>query len=148
MRLILDVTKGDVGNLIKEGKSVNERRRWSTREEERARQKVESVSQGAFFNRTELTVIDATRLEAVQAKVREVSAISHDTAASANPSLQPLADCFTSLTTDFKDEYKLLALDDVVVGAIDLVVSELLDPEGYGADLITASQIVCRLGAI
>jgi tuftelin-interacting protein 11 len=44
LRLILDVTKGDVLALAKEGKAVKEKREWSLREMERLR-KVQSQEQ-------------------------------------------------------------------------------------------------------
>lgn len=48
LRLVLDVTRGDVGNLVREGKAVNERRRWSTRDEQRSRQRAEESSKGNY----------------------------------------------------------------------------------------------------
>ena len=48
LRLIVDVAKGDVDALAKEGRSVNEKRRWAAREEEMAKQKVDEVTKRAF----------------------------------------------------------------------------------------------------
>ncbi len=44
LRLILDVSKADVDALAREGKSVNERRRWALREEEKTRRKIDETS--------------------------------------------------------------------------------------------------------
>jgi tuftelin-interacting protein 11 len=43
LRLVVDVSKGDVDALAREGKSVNERRRWTLREEELSRKKVDNA---------------------------------------------------------------------------------------------------------
>ncbi|WVR09168.1 hypothetical protein IAU60_006230 [Kwoniella sp. DSM 27419] len=106
LRLIVDVARGDVEGLIREGKSVNERRRWALREEQIARAKVEE---------TEKRV---TRLQQVQKIVSTVSAIATAQSTSANPSMNALTGSFNSLLDDYQAEYKTYSLDDVVVGAI------------------------------
>lgn len=109
LRLILDISKGDVGNLVKEGKSVNERRRWTTREEERSRAKRDLAAEGL------------QRLDQVRSLITEINSVSSEVANSDTPSLGPLAVLFKRLT-DLKDEYTRLSLDEVLVGALDLVL--------------------------
>lgn len=46
LRLVVDVAKGDVDALAREGKSIHERRRWSLREEEISRKKINAAEQG------------------------------------------------------------------------------------------------------
>jgi tuftelin-interacting protein 11 len=41
LRLIVDVAKADVDALAREGRAVNEKRRWAVREEQVARAKME-----------------------------------------------------------------------------------------------------------
>lgn len=115
LRLILDISKGDVGNLVKEGKSVNERRRWATREEERSRARRDDSAE------------KLQRLSQVRVLVSEIDAISNEVAKSGASSLEPLAPSFNRLLTDLKDEYTRLSLDEVVVGAIDLVLKPSFD---------------------
>lgn len=110
LRLILDVSKGEVANLVKEGKTVNERRRWSTREEERARQKRETVSE------------DISRLEGIQATIKEIASISEQESRAASRSLHALEEPFNKLLTNYRTEYVAMSLDDIVVGSIDQVV--------------------------
>jgi tuftelin-interacting protein 11 len=43
---VVDVAKGDVDALAREGKSIHERRRWSLREEEISRKKINAAEQG------------------------------------------------------------------------------------------------------
>ncbi|KAK8843422.1 hypothetical protein IAR55_007079 [Kwoniella newhampshirensis] len=110
LRLILDVAKGEVEGLAREGKSVNERRRWALREEQISRQQVEDTERRIG------------RIKQVQTLVGQITKIAAEQATSASPSLLPLSDSFKTLMTDFKDEYKLYALDDVIVGAISQVL--------------------------
>lgn len=110
LRLILDITKGDVGNLVKEGKSVNERRQWTTREEERSRARQDDATE------------NLRRLSQVRGLISEIDSKTYDVASSGTPSLEPLSAPFNRLLTDFKDEYARLSLDDVVVAAIDAVL--------------------------
>ena len=50
LRLIVDVSKADVDGLAKEGKSVNERRRWALREEEKTRLRLEETARRLSHN--------------------------------------------------------------------------------------------------
>lgn len=50
LRLVLDVTKADVEALAREGRSVNEKRRWAIRDEQVARSKMEEGSKREFTN--------------------------------------------------------------------------------------------------
>ncbi|WWD21052.1 hypothetical protein CI109_105533 [Kwoniella shandongensis] len=110
LRLIVDVAKGDVEGLAREGKSVNERRRWALREEQISRQKVEQ---------TERRI---SRLKQIQTLVGTITTIAAEQAATPSPSLLPLTESFNTLIKDFKDEYRNYALDDVIVGAISQVL--------------------------
>jgi tuftelin-interacting protein 11 len=49
LRLIADVAKGDVEGLAREGKTVNEKRRWALREEQIARQKIDETAKRRLF---------------------------------------------------------------------------------------------------
>lgn len=110
LRIILDITRGDVGNLVKDGKAVDERRRWALREEERSRTKKDHATD----------TLD--RLRQVRSLISEISSLSSGAAKSNTHSLEPFAGPFNELLTNFKDEYKRLSLDDVIVGAIDTVL--------------------------
>lgn len=130
LRLILDITKGDVGNLVKEGKSVDERRRWTIREEERFRAKQDDAAE------------NLRRLQRVHSLVSEIASISERTAKSDVASLEPLVEPFNRLLSEFKDEYSRLSLDDVVVGAIDLVLKPTLSswqPFDVSSDALLSS---------
>lgn len=110
LRLMLDLAKGSVGNLVKEGKSVNEQRRWTIREEERSRTKLET------------SVFNLERLRQIQTIVAEIALVSNQAAKSESPSLESLESLFDRLLADFRDEYVHLGLDEVVVGAIDMAL--------------------------
>lgn len=112
LRLIVDVAKGDVEALVKEGRSVHDRRRWAVREEELSRAKADNAQ---------------TRIARLQQIQRLVSEISQEASAQADMgggSLDSLASDFENLLRDHKTEYRALKLDEVVVGAIAQVVSQ------------------------
>ncbi|WVQ81525.1 hypothetical protein IAT38_003649 [Cryptococcus sp. DSM 104549] len=130
LRLILDVAKGDVDALAREGKAVNERRRWALREEQISRAKVEETEKRA------------SRLRQIQSLVETISTLATEQAASPTPSLAPLAESFNSLVNDYSDEYKLLGLDDVVVGAIGQILRDAFaewQPFDVSADILLSS---------
>lgn len=122
LRLVVDVTRGDVSNLVREGKAINERRRWSTRDEERSRQRAEESSQGEYSLSVELTFAEIQALEVVQSSVDEISAISQRQVVEGSTSLLHLEESFNRLLIKHEKEYRSLGLDDVIVGAIDLVL--------------------------
>lgn len=106
LRLIVDMTKGDVEALAREGKSVNERRKWAVREEQLARQKIDE---------TERRI---ARLTKIQETVAVIAKLATEQSTHTHPSLSPLADNFDLLLEEYKDEYATEQLDEVVVGAI------------------------------
>ncbi|BEI91734.1 uncharacterized protein CcaverHIS019_0405540 [Cutaneotrichosporon cavernicola] len=110
LRLVVDVTRGEVNSLVKEGKAVNERRRWTLRDEERSRQMVDESAN------------ELKSLEVVQSSLKTISTISQREVSEESFSLRPLEDAFNRLLIDHDKEYRLLGLDDVVVGAIDVVL--------------------------
>lgn len=110
LRLIVDIAKGDVEALAREGKSVQERRKWAVREEQLARQKIDE---------TERRI---ARLTKVQETVTNIAKLATEQSAQAHPSLTPLADNFDLLITEYKEEYASEQLDEVVVGAIAQVM--------------------------
>lgn len=122
LRLIVDVTRADVGNLIREGKAINERRRWSTRDEERSRQSAEASHKGNESVSTELTSAEIQTLEVIQSSVEKISVLSQREAGEGPASLHHLEESFNQLVINHDKEYRELGLDDVVVGAIDLVL--------------------------
>jgi tuftelin-interacting protein 11 len=129
LRLILDVSRGEVTNLAKEGKAVNEKRRWSTREEERARVKLDAAAG------------DIKRIEAIQAAVEDVAAAAEAEARKGGTSLAGLDAPFEVLLSN-KAEYVELSLDDVVVAAIDQVLGRTLaawDPFDISSDALLAA---------
>lgn len=130
LRLILDVAKGDVNNLVKEGKSINERRQWSTRDEERANKKSES------------SIKDITRFEQLRAIIKDVSTATMEDSKRQDGFLKNLEQPFTKLTLDYPDEYKSLGLDDVVVGSIDQVLRPAFsnwDPFAISSDTLLST---------
>ncbi|WWC64165.1 uncharacterized protein I303_106773 [Kwoniella dejecticola CBS 10117] len=106
LRLIVDVAKGDVEGLIREGKSVNERRRWAVREEQVTRAKVGEAEKRI------------ARIRQIQELVANISTIAAEQSTSPNPSLAPLSESFNSLLSTYPEEYRSQSLDDVIVGAI------------------------------
>jgi len=110
LRLIVDIAKGDVEALAREGKSVNERRKWAVREEQLARAKIDE---------TEKRI---NRLTKVQELVKTISTLAAQQSAQEHPSLAPLADSFNSLLNEYSAEYASEQLDEVVVGAIAQVM--------------------------
>jgi tuftelin-interacting protein 11 len=110
LRLIVDIAKGDVEALAREGKSVNERRKWAVREEQIARQKIDETEQRI------------TRLTAVQALVQTISILASGQSMQTHPSLLPLSESFNTLLDEYKAEYASEQLHEVVVGAIAQVM--------------------------
>lgn len=110
LRLIVDVTKGDLTSLVKEGKSINERRQWSTRDEERANKK------------TEASAKEIERLQQLRSIVETISAATADDSARKDGSLHHLEESFNKLTVGYQDLYTSMGLDDVVVGSIGQVL--------------------------
>ncbi|KAK6904434.1 hypothetical protein I204_06962 [Kwoniella mangroviensis CBS 8886] len=130
LRLIVDVAKGDVEGLIREGKSVNERRRWALREEQVSRAKGEDTDKRL------------TRISQIQALVENVSNIAASQSVAANPSLAPLTESFNALINDYGDEYKSQSLDDVVVAAIAQVQRRAFsewEPFDVSTDILLSS---------
>lgn len=120
------MTKGDVEALVKEGRSVNEKKRWATREEQVARAKLEDGARRELplLNRRQTAYMAGiARLEKIQTHIAEISSLAAAQAQQSSPSLLPLATAFDALLQGFKEEYSKLDLDDVVVGAIGHVVS-------------------------
>ncbi|ODN74686.1 hypothetical protein L202_07017 [Cryptococcus amylolentus CBS 6039] len=112
LRLILEHTNGEVTGMVKEGKVVQEKRRWALREEERSRAKSERAEKELF------------RLQQIQQLVQNINDIATQQTATDSPSLDPLQANFNTLINSYKDEYKTLGLDDVVVGAIGQVLRD------------------------
>ncbi|KAL7421203.1 hypothetical protein Q5752_004088 [Cryptotrichosporon argae] len=130
LRLILDMAKGDVDNLAREGRTVNERRRWALREEERAHRKVEETGKRI------------ARLEGVQELAKSIQALTFTEAAKPDPSLKPLTESFEALLSMYKDEYKSLALDEVLVGAIAQILRSVFatwNPFDLSSDVLLSS---------
>ncbi|WWC97836.1 hypothetical protein V866_004723 [Kwoniella sp. B9012] len=130
LRLIVDVAKGDVEGLIREGKSVNERRRWALREEQVSRAKVDETEKRL------------ARITQIQALVENVSNIAASQSVAANPSLAPLTESFNALINDYGDEYKSQSLDDVVVAAIAQVQRRAFsewEPFDVSTDILLSS---------
>ncbi|WVF65686.1 hypothetical protein IAT40_000417 [Kwoniella sp. CBS 6097] len=130
LRLIVDVSKGDVEGLIREAKSVNERRRWALREEQISRAKVEETEKRIH------------RVKQLQEIVGQVSSLAAQQSKAADASLTAFADSFNALIHNFKEEYRTHSLDDVVVGAIAQVTRHAFaewQPFDVSSDLLLSS---------
>ena len=132
LRLVAEGARGDVDGLAKEGRRVNERRRWAVREEQIARKRVDDASASEFrlptplWHHTDrLTLPEIARLERINDIIADISQRATEEAMKANPKLQSLASGFDTLLDEYKAEYAALALDEVVVGAISQVVRAL-----------------------
>ena len=136
LRLIVDVTKADVEGLAREGKSVNEKRRWALREEQLAKQRISETEKSEYSSDAVLT-LDVSRLTQIQTIVTGISQLTL-AAATAKPSLAPLEDSFRSLLA-FKVEYKDFDLDDAVVGAIGQTVSVKLSRADVSSNLSSSN---------
>ncbi|KAK4686900.1 tuftelin-interacting protein 11, partial [Tremellales sp. Uapishka_1] len=137
LRLIADVAKADVEALAREGKTVNDRRRWALREEEVSRQKImENDRRISRLTKVQEVVVTISRLAAEQTSKQD------------EPSLLPLAESFDALLHDFKDEYTVYKLDDVVVGAIGQVLRRAFSnwqPFDISSDILLASLKTWRM---
>nr|ODN90675.1 hypothetical protein L203_01786 [Cryptococcus depauperatus CBS 7841] len=136
LRLIVDASNQDVIGMIKEGKKVHERRQWALREERFARDRVEEAN-----NRI-------SRLRQVQVLINDIRATAEQQLSSRDASLEPFAGSFNSLINDYKDEYKSLSLDDVVVGAISQVMRDALtdwQPFDITSDVLCSSLETWRI---
>ncbi|WVQ93333.1 hypothetical protein IAU59_000401 [Kwoniella sp. CBS 9459] len=130
LRLIVDVSKGDVEGLIREAKSVNERRRWALREEQISRAKVEETEKRIH------------RVKQLQDIVGQISSLAAQQSQAADSSLTAFADSFNSLIQDFKEEYRGYSLDEVVVGAIAQVTRRSFaawQPFDVSSDILLSS---------
>lgn len=124
----MDVTKGDVDALAREGKNVVEKRKWAVREEHLARKRIEDAENRTFARldsmpNSQADLLGISRLERIQECVSAIAAVSDDRKpGSSSDILGGLTESFTSLLS-FKEEYRTMALDEVVVGAIAQTVS-------------------------
>lgn len=122
LHLVVDVTRSEVNNLVKEGKGVNERRRWTMRDEERSRQRADESTKGRLTVQCALTAAELQSLATIKSSVDEISTICQREVSEGSSSLRPLEDAFNRLLIKHDKEYRMLGLDDVVVGAMDLVL--------------------------
>ena len=130
LRLIVDIAKGDVEALAREGKSVNERRKWAVREEQLARQKIDETEKRIG------------RLTKVQELVKTISILASEQSTKEHPSLSTLADSFNALLDDYSTEYASEQLDEVVVGAIAQVMRRSFadwEPFDPSSDILLSS---------
>ncbi|ORY26267.1 GC-rich sequence DNA-binding factor-like protein-domain-containing protein [Naematelia encephala] len=129
LRLIVDVSKGDVDALVKEGRTVTERRRWALREEQIAQNKIVDTER-----RIE-------RIQKIQATTAAISRIAAEQATLSDPSLSSLTEHFETLLA-FPEEYAAFGLDEVIVGSIAQVLRKaFLDwhPFDVSSDILLSS---------
>jgi tuftelin-interacting protein 11 len=119
----LDVAVSDVAALAREGKGVEEKKKWAMREAEPGTRALFR----SFLNFLLLTEIH--RLQTIHAITQHISSLASTATAldNADP-LEPFTADFTKLIEDFRAEYEEYDLDEVVVGAISQVVSVIRSP--------------------
>ncbi|KAJ9124319.1 hypothetical protein QFC22_001119 [Naganishia vaughanmartiniae] len=114
LRLILDVTTGDVAALAKEGKGIEEKKKWATRETEK-QEKLQSTNENKIL-----------RLQSIHAITQHISSLATDLSPmDEEDPLNKFEDDFTKLIEEFRAEYDEYDLDEVLVGAISQALAPL-----------------------
>ncbi|KDQ13045.1 hypothetical protein BOTBODRAFT_112065 [Botryobasidium botryosum FD-172 SS1] len=106
LRLIVDVTKGDLDGLAKEAKALEERKKWLKHEDQRLRK---SVAEEAEL---------ISRLQKVHLVVEDISVTAKEAASLYEASLQSFTPHFEKLYGEYSKEYDAYGLDEIVVAAI------------------------------
>jgi tuftelin-interacting protein 11 len=148
---VMDATKSDVNALAREGKTVLEKRKWAVREEHLARKRVEEAEarkSGYSKRKTHVDSSGVARLEKVQECVATISVIASERRSvdGGDDPLKDFAESFGALLS-FKEEYRTMGLDEVIVGAIAQNVSPLTrSRERLGAELKYRQNKLLRSG--
>lgn len=132
--MILDAAVSDVAALAREGKGIEEKKRWAVREAERLEKvkKADEQSMSHCATQLESPLIlyylcappEIHRLQTIHGITQHISSLSSNAITpDAKDPLDPFTDDFTKLIEDFREEYDEYDLDEVVVGAISQVVS-------------------------
>ncbi|ORX39009.1 GC-rich sequence DNA-binding factor-like protein-domain-containing protein [Kockovaella imperatae] len=108
LRLVVDEAKIHVDALAREGKAVNKKRRWALREEQLAKRRIDE------------TTSRITRLERLTTTVATIAKLAAEEGSKTSPDLDSFTECFNTLIGDV--EYRSLAMDEVIVGAISQVL--------------------------
>ncbi|CED85189.1 Tuftelin-interacting protein TIP39, contains G-patch domain [Phaffia rhodozyma] len=114
LRMICDMTKGDLDALAREGVAVREKRKWLIREDENL--KVKLVEEAN----------NISRLQQIHVVINEISGISKTLASTYEPSLAPFIPPFDRLLYEFPEEHSTYSLDEIVVGAVSPVFRRLV----------------------
>ncbi|KAJ9106349.1 hypothetical protein QFC21_001495 [Naganishia friedmannii] len=114
LRLILDVTTGDVAALAKEGKGIEEKKKWAVREAEK-QERLQSTNENKIL-----------RLQSIHTITQHISSLATDPSPTdAEDPLNKFEDDFTRLIEEFRAEYDEYDLDEVLVGAISQALAPL-----------------------
>ncbi|THV05580.1 TFP11-domain-containing protein [Dendrothele bispora CBS 962.96] len=114
IRLIAESCKTDLDGLAREAKSLQERKKWVTREDIRLRKKVEDEA--------ELIA----RLQQVQIIANEIDAKAKELASVYEVSLDPFSPIIYKLVSEYENEFRRYRLDEVVVAAIAPLVRRMV----------------------
>ncbi|KAF8757911.1 TFP11 protein [Rhizoctonia solani] len=108
IRMIVDLAKGDLDGLAREGRAINERKKWVDNEEKRLRGKVSE----------EADLI--ARLQRVHLVVDEISAKAKAISQEPEPGskLEEFTPYFDQLLMEYSGEYERYRLDEIVVASI------------------------------
>ncbi|KAF7983380.1 hypothetical protein HWV62_22381 [Athelia sp. TMB] len=106
LRLIAESCKSDLDGLAREGKALEERKRWVANEDLRLRKKIEQ----------EAELI--SRLQQISLDVEQINAQAKEMASIYEVSLDPFSPLFSKLLVEFPNEFDRYRLDEIVVAAI------------------------------
>ncbi|KAJ9104009.1 hypothetical protein QFC19_004143 [Naganishia cerealis] len=112
LRLILDVTTGDVAALAKEGKGIEEKKKWAVREAEK-QERLQRINED-----------EIARLQSIHTITQHISSLAANVcSADAEDPLKTFEADFNQLIEEFRAEYDEYDLDEVLVGAISQVLA-------------------------
>ncbi|KAF9054490.1 GC-rich sequence DNA-binding factor-like protein-domain-containing protein [Panaeolus papilionaceus] len=114
IRLISDACKSELEGLAREGKALQERKKFVNGEDARLRKRVE--------NEAELIA----RLRQVQLVADDITSTAKQLNSSYELSLEPFSPYLQKLIVDYSPEYEKYGLDEIVVAAITPIVRRMV----------------------
>jgi tuftelin-interacting protein 11 len=106
VRLIVEMATNDVRGLAKEGKGLQERKKYVNNEDSRLRKRI--TDEGALLE----------RLQRVHLAVDELAAVAKQPRSGDDAALTKLSPGIEKLVEEFSDEYERYGIDEIVVSAI------------------------------
>ncbi|KZT59459.1 TFP11-domain-containing protein [Calocera cornea HHB12733] len=132
LRVIVDMAKGELDGLAREGKALDERGKYLATEGKRLgsviRQEAELIA----------------RLQRIRIVVDQIAEDAREIASTYEPSLDPFEKSFETLLNEFSADYEKFGLDEIIVGAMTPVVKRMVANWDPLADPETLSQPLQR----